>query len=65
MRKDKIDELEESPDMSKSEKELHKNMKIMRMYQRFPLTDLQKEKKEFIKEMKIKFGNDKIDKIIS
>jgi len=40
-------------------------MKILRKFQRFPLTELYIERKAFIRELKIKYGDNKIDQIIA
>ena len=45
--------------------EHQRNMKIIQQYQRFPLSDIYKEKRGFIKEMKKKYGERKMEKVIA
>ncbi len=55
----------ENGELTQSAIELQLNMKILSKYQRFPLSDIYHEKKEFMKELRKKYGVAKIDKLIA
>jgi hypothetical protein len=53
MRKGDLDEIQKMG----TDTEQAKDLKIMALYQRFPLSDIYKEKKIFLKELNSKYGN--------
>eukprot|EP00347_Sterkiella_histriomuscorum_P006409 403352877 len=62
---EELDENGQKLQMSASQQELQRNMKILQKYQRFPLTDIYREKKQFIREMRQKYGSTKIDGLVA
>ncbi|CDW81724.1 UNKNOWN [Stylonychia lemnae] len=66
MKKDDLEEDEgKQSQLSESQQELQRNMRILRKFQRFPLTELQIERKAFLNDMKQKYGEGKIDMIVA